>query len=610
MCLEQCGRSAAKGFGTCCRSCAKRQTERVAWSLKRQSIHSEQCNSREGSKRQKPPPSHSAAASQHKSGTAGLSDHPRAKCNVPHCSRGVRTQAYVTCCRGCSTSGQHDVSCGDVVERLNDGIDGRIQTWSQLCVFMQANHRASGGRSAPQLVSLERCWQVMQAEQVLPHFLSTTLPYVCRLAMELFVCGGKRPNHTLLKAGQPRTLRISRTDVACYIALAALCIALPQRNLMADFSLYRVYSSDNKGLDPQVAKIRCLFNYLERCRRGVATEGSSFGVEEVVLTRTKSRGYTLEELEKLPMVLCPVDVLQDVKLEEVNQGEGAHVDFANKHIGGGSLGNGAVQEEIAFYVHPELLVSMLFVEDLEDLEALLISGYEQFNAYRGYAQSFEWAADFVEKKEVGKKRKNCMICIDAVNFSAHRRGQYEVRQVLRDLNKAAAGFDDAPPGWIATGAWGCGVFGGDPQLKFCLQWLAASASPPSPAVFASSASASTATVSRTLKYCAYQANDTMQGLEAVVTLFGGQISVGELFEAVSYYCQLCRDSRRSFPPLFEMLISRLAPLPPPPPLPPPYPAPPPPLPPPRPAPPLRCCLQLYPPPLLDMLKDENNSRDF
>lgn len=27
---------------------------------------------------------------------------------------------------------------------------------------------------------------------------------------------------------------------------------------------------------------------------------------------------------------------------------------------------------------------------------------------------------------------------------------------------------------IATGNWGCGVFGGDPQLKSLLQWVAAS----------------------------------------------------------------------------------------------------------------------------------------
>jgi hypothetical protein len=33
------------------------------------------------------------------------------------------------------------------------------------------------------------------------------------------------------------------------------------------------------------------------------------------------------------------------------------VDFANKVIGGGVLSNGAVQEEILFVLHPELIIS-------------------------------------------------------------------------------------------------------------------------------------------------------------------------------------------------------------------------------------------------------------
>lgn len=52
-----------------------------------------------------------------------------------------------------------------------------------------------------------------------------------------------------------------------------------------------------------------------------------------------------------------------------------------------------------------------------------------------------------------------------------------VRNLLRELNKAIAGFsliEDAPTKTIATGKWGCGAFKGDPQLKFLIQWMAAS----------------------------------------------------------------------------------------------------------------------------------------
>lgn len=47
----------------------------------------------------------------------------------------------------------------------------------------------------------------------------------------------------------------------------------------------------------------------------------------------------------------------------------------------------------------------------------------------------------------------------------------------RELNKSYIAFyeeKEADRSSIATGHWGCGVFGGDYQLKFLLQWMAAS----------------------------------------------------------------------------------------------------------------------------------------
>ena len=40
------------------------------------------------------------------------------------------------------------------------------------------------------------------------------------------------------------------------------------------------------------------------------------------------------------------------------------VDFANKKIGGGVLGNGSVQEEILFLIHTELIVLLIFTPQL------------------------------------------------------------------------------------------------------------------------------------------------------------------------------------------------------------------------------------------------------
>ena len=51
---------------------------------------------------------------------------------------------------------------------------------------------------------------------------------------------------------------------------------------------------------------------------------------------------------------------------------------------------------------------------------------------------------------------------------------------MREINKAYIGFygtifeDEDKNKDVATGKWGCGAFGGNPQLKFLIQWLAAS----------------------------------------------------------------------------------------------------------------------------------------
>lgn len=50
------------------------------------------------------------------------------------------------------------------------------------------------------------------------------------------------------------------------------------------------------------------------------------------------------------------------------------MDFANKFVGGGVIGSGLVQEEIRFLINPELIVSRLFTEALDDDECLVITG--------------------------------------------------------------------------------------------------------------------------------------------------------------------------------------------------------------------------------------------
>ena len=62
--------------------------------------------------------------------------------------------------------------------------------------------------------------------------------------------------------------------------------------------------------------------------------------------------------------ICPIKIYEKGSLFDGNATYG--VDFANMYIGGGVLNGGCVQEEILFAIEPEAIVSMFFMEVMED----------------------------------------------------------------------------------------------------------------------------------------------------------------------------------------------------------------------------------------------------
>ena len=102
----------------------------------------------------------------------------------------------------------------------------------------------------------------------------------------------------------------------------------------------------------------------------------------------------LKESEKL---IKPPIIYNDKKIEDFPKV--IEIDFANKHIGGGVLGIGCVQEEIRFVLSPELIVSMLFCETLDEKETVLIKGAERFNDYEGYSDTFKWKSNYNDVSE-------------------------------------------------------------------------------------------------------------------------------------------------------------------------------------------------------------------
>lgn len=59
-----------------------------------------------------------------------------------------------------------------------------------------------------------------------------------------------------------------------------------------------------------------------------------------------------------------------------------------------------VQEEIRFTVCPELIAAMLFMECMDDNEAIIIQGYEQFSETSGYGDSLTYVGDYKDMAQV------------------------------------------------------------------------------------------------------------------------------------------------------------------------------------------------------------------
>lgn len=131
---------------------------------------------------------------------------------------------------------------------------------------------------------------------------------------------------------------------------------------------------------------------------------------------------------------------------------------------------------------------------MEDHEAIMMLGSEQYSKYEGYSNSFKFIGNLdesaLEVDDFGRK-KSSVLAIDAINYgqSYDKSVQYKMQTVVREILKAYIGFEggeelkkmekNTKAGTtkkyeVTTGRWGCGIFNGDPQLKFLIQWIVAS----------------------------------------------------------------------------------------------------------------------------------------
>lgn len=313
-------------------------------------------------------------------------------------------------------------------------------------------------------------------------FFEDLLPRIIRLALRLpELIQAPIP---LLRQGKCEAVSLSQEQVSSLLANAFLC-TFPRRNSTRRKSEYstfpeinfnRLYQSSGSAV---LEKIKCLCHYF---RRVCPKDMDHSNVPKGCVTFER-RFLAQSQLPKwsectAPLGHTPLHITSEGTIEDEGVGL-LQVDFANKYIGGGVLGSGCVQEEIRFVICPEMIVSKLFTELLRPTEALLMVGCERYSNYTGYAHTFRWSGNHIDRTpyDSSRRRRTHVVAIDALAFvqSSH---QYRDELMLRELNKAYVGFLhplQSPAPGVASGNWGCGAFGGDPRLKALLQLMACAA---------------------------------------------------------------------------------------------------------------------------------------
>ncbi|XP_002737643.1 uncharacterized protein LOC100367685 [Saccoglossus kowalevskii] len=274
-------------------------------------------------------------------------------------------------------------------------------------------------------------------------FFTKTLPFIAVLAEEI---ENRVPveglQYSVRQKGSHASL--DRKLIASILASAFLC-TFPEkerkgRNLnKINFTSFFVHIQSAPRRSSQSAKLRCILHYFTRLSESSADSPYGY-VSFIREVKKKETLPCLSDWLNCGTVMCSLSIHKNGVIED----SGCHtlqVNFANIQIGGGTLGHGRVQEEIRFCICPELIASMLFMEQMDENEAIMMSGFEQFSQYSGYASTLQFAGDYRDNAKWENGRLETMISsIDAVSYKRKPQAQYKDVNILRDLNKALVGF--------------------------------------------------------------------------------------------------------------------------------------------------------------------------
>ena len=300
----------------------------------------------------------------------------------------------------------------------------------------------------------------------------------------------------LLKKGTRGKKELTRKEVALIFLLSFFNIIDLKQEQYRDSNAFRVFELLYCKYESTFEFGRCFLNYLTIIGKWLSENNPILEEKIVYIRDTKEFNENIFEEEQK---LCDIKIIEKGSLFDGDATYG--VDFANMYIGGGVLNGGCVQEEILFAIEPEAIVSMFFMEVMGDNDAIRIDNTIQYSKYTGYGYNFKYDKSAVDIKDLSTIKKNKFIAIDASVQYSGKYGILDKDNIFRDIHKAFVGFNlvnfeenqnsediienkkteekvkilkKKEEKSIGTGNWGCGAFGGDHELKFLQQWVAAS----------------------------------------------------------------------------------------------------------------------------------------
>ncbi|ORX83136.1 hypothetical protein BCR32DRAFT_267172 [Anaeromyces robustus] len=278
-------------------------------------------------------------------------------------------------------------------------------------------------------------------------------------------------------------ITFNKLQVISLLANQFLCIFTEENNKLyhtPECSFLGIFSTPKSTVDSSVEKIRSVVHYFDKMRKRSI---DSLKSELLTFQRVSLKEKSLPDWINSSMNICNVIIDKGRNIEECENM--LQVDFANSYLGGGVLRTGCVQEEIRFVITPELFVSMIFTQKLDNLETAFIIGAERVSKFKGYGRSFKFNGDHNDcyiKYDKWNRKSTEIVALDATHYSPSLKKyiQFSTKETIREMNKLYVGFKNnelsnlSEGSYIATGNWGCGAYNGDLELKAMLQVLVAS----------------------------------------------------------------------------------------------------------------------------------------